>query len=152
MMRWGKHFGPLGAMKKFTLEEVVRYQGCHFAAGLVVVCLCALVLRGLSNTFHVRQTFAQGLTVCVFGLGPVFLMRVFDAFPGLFPWIAWLVGAALTAGILYHGVPRVMWLDPAHAFGVYMSSVMVLVLASGLARVLVIYLLQPKLLGLPPAF
>lgn len=152
MMRWGKHVGQFGTMKTFTLEEVMRYQACHFGVGLVVVCFCALVLRGLSNTFHVRQTFAQGLTVCVFGLGPVFLMRVFDAFPSLFPWIAWIIGAALAAGILYHGVPRVMWLDPAHAFGVYMSSAMVLVLASGLGRVLVIYILQPKVLGIPPAF
>jgi len=152
MMRWGKRIGPLSATKVFTVDDILRYQACHFVVGIVVVCLGALALRGLGNTFHVRQTFRQALTVCVFGLGPVFLMRVFDAFPGLFPWIAWIIGAALAAGIMYHGVPRVMWLDPAHAFGVYVTSAMVLVLASGLGRVLVIYLLQPKVLGYEAGF
>lgn len=152
MMHWGKRAGQFGTMRIFTLEEVVRYQACHFLVGIVIVLLGALVLRGLSNTFHVRQTFLQGLTVSVFGLGPVFLMRVFDAFPSLFPWVAWIIGAALAMGILYQGVPRVMRLDPAHAFGVYMSSAMVLVLASGLGRVLVIYFLQGKVLGLQTPF
>ena len=152
MMRWGKRVSQFGTMKTFTLEEVMRYQACHFVVGVVVVCLCALVLRGLSNTFHVRQTFAQGLTVCVFGLGPIFLMRVFDAFPALFPWLGWMIGAALAMGILYQGVPRVMRLDPAHAFGVYMSASMVLVLASALGRVLVIYFLQQKVLGFQATF
>lgn len=152
MMRWGKHVGQFGTMRLFTLEEVLRYQACHFAVGLVVVCLGALALRGLSNTFHVRQTFRQGLAVSVFGLGPVFMMRVVDAFPGLFPWVGWFIGAALTVGVLYQGVPRVMRLDPAHALGVYMSSAMVLVLASGLGRLLVIYILQQKVLGIQTTF
>lgn len=152
MMHWGKHVSQFGTMKTFTLEETLRYQGCHFLVEFVVVCLCAVALKSLSNTFHVRETFKQALTVCVFGLGPVFLLRVLDAFPSLFPWIGWLIGAALTMGILYQGVPRVMRLDPAHAFGVYMSSAMVLVLASGLGRVLVIYFLQEKVLGFQTTF
>jgi len=152
MMRWGKRVSQFGTMKVFALDDVLRYQACHFVVGVVIVCLCALVLCGLSNTFHVRSTFRQGLTVGVFGLGPIFLMRVFDAFPALFPWLGWIIGAALTMGILYQGVPRVMRLDPAHAFGVYTSAAMVLVLASALGRVLVIYFLQPKVLCFQPTF
>lgn len=151
MMHWGKHVGQFGTVRFFTLEEVVRYQACHFGVELIVVCLGALALRGLGNTFHVRQTFRQGLAVSVFGLGPVFMLRVLDAFPGLFPWVAWIIGAALTVAILYQGVPRVMRLDPAHALGVYLCSAMVLVLASGLGRMLVIHILQQKVLGIQGA-
>jgi len=152
MMRWGKRVGQFGTVKTFTLDEVLAYEACHFGVGLIVVLIGAVVLRGLANTFHSRQKFAQALAVSVFGLGPVFLLRVLDAFPAIPPLVPWIIGAALTIGVLYQGVPRVMRLDPAHALGVYMSSMMVLVLASGIGRVLVIYFLQGKILGFHTAF
>ena len=148
MMRWGKRAGQFGTMKVFTLEEAMSYQTCQFGVALVVVFLGAIMLRGLANTFHTRQKFTQALTVSVFGLGPVFLMRVCDAFPAVPPLVPWIIGAALTMAILYQGIPRVMRLDPSHALGVYMSSMMVLVLASGIGRLLVVYCLQEKILGL----
>ena len=41
---------------------------------------------------------------------------------------------ALTMWVLYQGIPRVMQPDPTHAFGVYLSAMIVVVLTSGLAR------------------
>lgn len=148
MMRWGKRVGPFGTVKSFTIPEVVAYEACQFGVALVVVCLGAIVLKGLSNTFHSRQKFTQALAVSTFGLGPIFLMRLFDAFPTVFPWVPWIVGAGLTMGIMYQGVPRLMRLDPADALGVYVSSMLVLVLASGIGRLLIIHFVQVKMLGL----
>ena len=49
---------------------------------------------------------------------------------------------ALTMWILYQGIPRVMQPDPTHAFGVYLSAMIVVVLISGLARIVTaLYLL-----------
>ena len=152
MMRWGKRVSQFGTLKTFKFEEVLPYEACQFGVGLAVVLLGAVVIRRLANTFHTRQKFTPALAVSVFGLGPVFLMRVFDAFPAIPPLVPWIIGAALTMAVLYQGVPRVMQLDPSHALGVYMSSMMVLVLASGIGRVLVIYFLQGKILGFPTAF
>ena len=148
MMRWGKRAGPFGTLRNFNLPEVVAYELCQFTIGLGVVLLGAFVLRRLSNTFHARQKFTPALAVCSFGLGPIFLMRMCDAFPTVFPWVPWLIGAGLTMGILYQGIPRLMNLDPAHALGVYMSSMLVMVLASGIGRLLVIHFLQQRVLGL----
>lgn len=152
MMNWGKRVSQYGTMKKFTLAEVLPYQACQFGVALAVVLLGAVVLRGLANTFHTRQQFTQALAVSVFGLGPVFLLRVCDALPAIPPLVPWIIGAVLTMAILYQGVPRVMHLDPSHALGVYMSSMMVLLLASGIGRLLVVYFLQEKILGLPNTF
>ena len=152
MVRWGKRIGDYGAVRHFPMPDVMRYEVCHFALGLGVVFLCALMLKFLSNTFQARQKFAQALTVSVFGLGPVFLMRVFDAFPAVNPWISWAIGAALIAMVLYQGLPRVMSLDPSHALGVYLSGVMLLVLTSGIARMLVVLYLQGKVLGITSAY
>jgi len=147
IMQWGKPVGEFGALKTHPLNQVVLYEACHLLVGLLVVLLSAWVLKVISNTFQHRQKYAQALTVAVFGLGPVFLMRICDAFPAINPWISWAIGAVLVVAFLYQGAPRVMHLDPAHALGVYMSSSVLLVLGSGLGRFLVVMFLQPKVLG-----
>jgi hypothetical protein len=152
LTRWGRALSELGTVKVFTLREVLPYQACHFAGGLLAVLISAFVLRGLGNTFHRREKFVPALAASVFGLGPVFLLRVCDAFPAFNPWVSWLIGAVLAAAILYQGVPRLLRLDPAHALGVYLSSILVLVLASALLRMATIMLIQPKLLGVRVAF
>jgi uncharacterized membrane protein len=140
MLRWGKQAGKFGAMKQFVPDEVIRYQACYFVVALVVVLLCAFFIKFLGNTFHARQKFVEALTVSVFGLGPIFLLRLLDALPAMSPWLPWGLGAVLGAALLYQGVPRVMRLDPAHAMGVYVCSALLLVLTSGAGRLLVVFL------------
>jgi hypothetical protein len=58
------------------------------------------------------------------------------------PWVSWMVGILLTVWILYQGIPRVIQPDPTHAFGLYLSTIIVTVLVSGLVRVMTgLYLL-----------
>jgi hypothetical protein len=150
MLHWGKPVGTFGARQIFAMDAVIRYEACQVVVALLVVFFCALFLKGLGNTFHSRQRFVQALTTSVFGLGPVMLMRVCDAFPAVNPWLSWGIGAVFVVMVLYQGVPRVMLLDPAHAMGVYLCGAILLVLASGLGRVLVVEFLQGRMLGLTP--
>jgi hypothetical protein len=69
-------------------------------------------------------------------------MRLLDVGPMMSPWTTWGIGVVLTIWILYQGIPRVMQPDPTHAFGVYISAMFVVVLTSGLARLITaLYLL-----------
>jgi hypothetical protein len=147
MMRWGKAVGDFGARETYELEQVIRLEACHFAAGLIVALICAWVLRMLADTFQRRQKFSQALVVSVFALGPVFLARIADAFPAINPWLSWGVGALLVVALLYQGLPRVFHIDPAHALGVYVSASFLVVLISGMSRMLVVMLIQPRLLA-----
>lgn len=149
MTHWGKRVGELGARKLYEPVSVFYLQACHLVAGLVVVFLCAVVLRALADTFQRRQKFPQLLLVSAFSLGPVFLMRLADAFPVINPWLSWGVGAVLVVAFLYQGLPRVLYLDPAHALGLYMSSSILFVLMAGLSRVVMLMLVQPRLLEAP---
>ncbi|MEY4385277.1 MAG: hypothetical protein RLY20_560 [Verrucomicrobiota bacterium] len=152
LLNWGRAASPLAAPAKFSLEQVLPYEACQFVLGFVTVLIIAFVLRRLGNTFHSRQGFGAALTASTFSLGPVFLLRVCDAFPAINPWVSWLIGAVLMAAIMYQGIPRVLQLDPAHAFGVYLSSAMVAVLVSGLGRLFVLSIIQLKLLGIRASF
>ena len=152
MVKWGKIVGRFNVMRECTREQAIEYEAWQFGVAVATVLLCALIIRYLGNTFHRRQLFSQALTVAIFGLGPVFLMRLCDAFPSVNPWISWSIGAVLSAMILYQGVPRVMRLDPSHALGVYMSSMLLLVLASAVARMLLVGIVRAKVLGTTPSF
>ena len=87
---------------------------------------------------------AQAFTVAAYSLSPVFLMRAMNALPGVSPWATWGVGAVLAAMVLYHGWPRVMLPDPPHAFGLYLMSVLLLWIVTGLACFLTVWYLAGK--------
>lgn len=142
MLHWGKRAGYFGATKMYALSEVVRYEAVRLTLALSAVVLVAVVLRVLANTFHVRNGFLPALTVAVFGLGPVFLLRVADAFPAVSPWLTWGIGAVLAVAVLYQGIPRVMRADPADAIGLYLASALLVVLVSGLAQLAAVFYLD----------
>ncbi len=60
-------------------------------------------------------------------------MRLLDAGHGsVNPWVTWGIGIMMSVWIFYQGLPRMMEPDPAHAFGLYLSTVFVMVLMSGI--------------------
>jgi hypothetical protein len=148
MLKWGKRIGDFGAVRDYAQPEVIRYQALWFAVLLAVVVLSAMATRVMGNTFHTRQTFQQTLTLTTIGLGPIFLLRALDALPAMNPWIAWGIAAVLVMAVLYQGVPAVMSPDPAHAIGLYFSTAIVLVMASGVGRLLMVGVLQGRIPGL----
>jgi hypothetical protein len=148
MMHWGKPAGDFGARQTYGLETVVRLQLCHAVAGVLLALICAFALRAIADTFKRRQTFAQALVVSVYCLGPVFLARLADAFPAVNPWLSWGIGVVLAVTLLYQGLPRVFYLDPAHALGAYLTGSMLVVLISGLMRLIMVMVVQPKVLAL----
>ena len=77
-------------------------------------------------------------------MGPFFLLRLTDAFTGISPWLSWALGVVFTISALYHGVPRILQPDPAHAFGLYMISSLLFTLTTGLAQLLSWCYLQGK--------
>ena len=110
------------------------------------------MVKSLGETFHGRHTYQQALTTVVYGISPILLLRAFNAFPGVSPWITWAIGVAFTFAILYHGVPRVMEPDPPHAFGLFLMSVLLLAIVTGLACFLSVSYMQGKFTRLNALF
>lgn len=134
--RHGKWQPRFQLYKKFTFEEILSFQVIQVLLFLAVVWVSALLIYKISQTFQDRLAFRQAYTVAAYGFSPLFLFHFLDAGAGVHPAVPWLLGIALVIWILYQGIPRVMQPDPTHAFGVYLSAVVVVVLTSGLARVI----------------
>jgi len=144
LVRWGKRLGVAEHLKFFTPDEAIRFELLQNCALLLIILGTAFLLRSMCNTFHGRQGYTQAFRTLVYGLSPLFLLRLLDGLPSLSPWVPWAVGVLLSVGVLYLGLPRMMEPDPPHAFGLYLITSLVLILATGLLRGLVVGLFLGK--------
>jgi len=99
-----------------------------------VVFIGARLVKAVGETFHGRHTYSQTFTVTAYGLGPLFLFRLFNAFPPVPPWLCWVIGILFCIGVLYSGLPHVLKPDPPHAFGLFIMSSFLLTLTTGLVE------------------
>ncbi len=144
LVHWGKWQGEVNRLRKFLLAEAVVVEAAQFLLSLLVVFAGARLIKSVGETFHGRQTYTQAFAVVAYGLSPLFLFRLLDAFSGIPPWVSWAIGMVLSIAVLYHGVPRMMEPDPAHAFGLFFMSALLLALVTGLMRFVTAAYLQGK--------
>jgi hypothetical protein len=133
---WGKWQPPYQKFREFTPHEIIGFEAVQFVLVLAAVLVSALLILRVSQTFHQRQNYLQAFTVTVYGISPLLFVRLLDAAPTMNPVVTWLIGVILSIWILYQGLPRVLMPDPTHAFGLYISSALVIVLTTGLTRLI----------------
>jgi len=144
LARWGKWRSQIRMVEKFTTHEVMAYEVIQCVFGLLLVLVGAKLVKSVGETFHGRHTYEQAFTTVAYGLSPMFLFRLLDAFPWMSPWVSWGIGIVLSIAVLYHGVPRVMQPDPPQAFGLYVTGSLLLLLTSGIVRFITIWALQGR--------
>ena len=139
LVEWGRmQSTAIGGLKYFTRNEAILCEIVELLLMGVVLVASAHLIKTLGDTFHGRHTYDQAFKVVIYGLSPVFLLRLLDGFATTNLWLTWLLGILLTVKILYHGVPRIMLPDPPHAFGLYFMSCLLLAMATGLERFITI--------------
>ena len=134
LVKWGKVQFNTELVRRFTVGEAAIYEAAQTLLMLAVVFAGAHSIKMLADTFRGRNSYTQAFKVAAYGLSPVFLLRLLDAFQSSNPWLTWIIGIMLTFKVLYHGVPMVMLPDPPHAFGLYFMSSLLLLLVTGLER------------------
>jgi Yip1 domain len=134
LVKWGRWQSALSQIKTFPAREALVYETAELLLMAVIILVVAQFIKALGDTFHVRQTYANTLTVVIYGLSPVFLLRLLDVFPMVNLWLPWAVGIMLTIKTLYHGVPRILQPAPPDAFGLYLMSALLLAMATALER------------------
>jgi hypothetical protein len=134
LVEWGRHQTGLHRIHKFSVGEVVVYQMLRSVLLLLVVATSAALIKMFGDTFRKRNTYWQAFTLAIFGLSPVFLLRLADAIPAMSLWVTWGIGIMLSLEVVYQGVPPVMEPDPPNAMGLFFMIALVLVAATGLER------------------
>lgn len=145
LVEWGRHQSGLHRIRKFTVEEMLVYEVLRLMLMLLIVVTCSVLIKIFGETFRGRHTYWQTFTLVIYGLSPVFLLRLLEAAPGISPWLTWAAGIVLCTEILYQGVPSVMEPDPPNAFGLYFMSSLVLVATTGLERFVTVWYLEGRM-------
>jgi hypothetical protein len=151
LVSWGKPRGRIAQHVTFSVSHAVLYEILVILIFLGVVFVMARLIKALGETFHGRHSFRQAFTVASYGLGPLLLIRLFDVIPNASPWVTWGSGLFLASATLYYGLPVVMRPDPPHALGLYLMTILLLTLVTGLARFITAWYLQGKLTKLEAA-
>ena len=148
LVEWGKRQAAIGLVRKFSASEAAVYELVQSLLMLMTIAACAYFLKMLGHTDRRSVTYRQTFTAVIYGLSPLFLLRLLDAVPLINPWTIWGVGIAFSISILYHGIPRVMDPDPTDAFGLYFISSVGLVAATGLERFITVWYLEGRMRSL----
>ena len=152
LVEWGKPRGRGSHFFKFSVREAVIFEAAQILLSLGVVIFAARIIKSLGETFHGRHSFNQTFTVAAYSLGPLFLLRMLDAFPYISTWLIWAVGFFLSASLLYYGLPRIVRPDPSHALGLYLMSVLLLLMVTGLTAFVTVWFLQGRFTRLNDLF
>jgi hypothetical protein len=133
LMKWGKWQPKFQKVADFSTGSVITLGVIQVLMFLAMAMVCALVLLRISQTFQGHRTcYRQAFTTVAYGFSPLFVAHLMNAAPMMNPWVPWCIGILLVIWILYQGIPRVMQPDPTHAFGLYLSMVLVMLLTSGI--------------------
>lgn len=137
LVHWGKWQNTVvREPKTFTPGEAAVFETFQLLFTIAVVLVNAGLLKSTGGTFHGRHNFSQGFTAIAYGLSPLFLCRLMNAFSDVPPWLSWGAGLVLSMMVLYHGVPRIMQPDPAHAFGLYVITCLLVFFTTGLLELI----------------
>jgi Yip1 domain len=138
LVEWGRLQSGVVGIKRFTPGEALIIEMLQLLLMSVILVVSAHLIKSLGETFHGRHTYQQAFTVVIYGLSPMFLLRLLDVFPTMNLWIPWGLGILLTVKVLYEGVPRIMLPDPPHAFGLYLMSCLLLTMVTAVERFVII--------------
>jgi len=135
LVEWGEpQAGIFHRIHKFTVGQVVIYETAALLLTLLAIVICAVLIKILGETFDGRYTCKQTFTLVIYGLSPMFLLRLLDAVPAIIPWVTWGIGIALSIAVLHQGVWYIMQPAPPNAFALYFMSSLLLAAATGLER------------------
>lgn len=123
-------------VREFSDQTVLNYEIFQSVLVLAMVFISAALLHVAAPNFHGRRTYLQSFTTVAYGLSPLFFAHLLNYFAAMHPAIPWVIGILLSIWVLYQGVPRLVSTDPTHAFGAYLSAVFILLLMSGIVRLI----------------
>lgn len=144
--RWGEKRGDFGFVIQVPVTLALRYAVAYLVVLVAAVFVSAKFLGIASQSFEARTTYFQCLTVMAYGYGPIALARMLDGFPQLNTWVCWAMGAVASVSVLYHGIGMVLRPDQTKGFGLYLMTIIIVVLMSALAHFAALSVLHRQML------
>jgi hypothetical protein len=146
LSQWGEPRGELGFIVKVSRDLAIRYSAAQLALLMTSIFLGAKFLQWITHSFQVYTSYKQCFTLMAYGFSPIILLRLIDAIPKVNTWVCWGLGALLSIAVLYQGVGLILRPEQTKGFGLYLVSVIIVVLSGGLSHFVAVAILHGKIL------
>jgi hypothetical protein len=146
LARWGMASGEFRMHRPVPVDLAVRYAASYFTVLIAGVFFSALILKWASESFNVVASYSQCFIVMAYGFSPIFLARILDGIPQLNTWVCWAIGAAGAVSVLYHGIGMMLRPEQTKGFGLYLMTIIIVILVSALSHFAAVSVLQGKAL------
>jgi uncharacterized membrane protein YidH (DUF202 family) len=134
---WGKWEAVIEKNKLVPPGEAWFYVAVQGGLSLIMVFALAWMIRVVNESFHGDATFSEAFSLIAYSLSPLFTVRLIDMLPGVsgyYSWVSLIIGAVLVLGTFYGGMPRMLRLGPANAFGHYFICILLVLVVAASVR------------------
>jgi len=146
LWKWGERRGEVDYVVKISQDLAIRYSAAQMGMLMTSIFCGAKALQWITQSFQVATSDRQCATLMAYGFSPIILLRLADAWPAMNTWVAWMIGAFLSVSVLYHGVALILKPEQTKGFGLYLISVIIVLLSSGLSHFVAVSVLHGKVL------
>ena len=144
LVHWGERHSGVEFMIKVGADTAIRYALSQAILLIGCVVVGAKAVQAVAHSFQVPSDYSQCLNLMGYGSSPILLARLLDAVPVVNTWACWVLGALISSSVLYQGVALVLRPEQTKGFGIYMVSVLLLVLSSLLSHFIAMTVLHGK--------
>ena len=146
LIHWGEARGEAGTLVKISQTIALRYG----IAELILLTAClffgAYFLHAVAQSFHLTTKFPQSFGAVAYGISPLILMRLLDAWPVVPSWVCWALGVLLSISALYHGVALMLRPEQTKGLGLYIVTSVIVILSTGVSHFFVQAVLHERIL------
>ncbi|MBU6399979.1 MAG: DUF1282 family protein [Verrucomicrobia bacterium] len=130
---------------KVPLDQAVRFEAAQLVLGLFMIFCGAQLLHWVVESFRLSSGYARSFAIIAYGYSPIFLARFLTFVPAFSHWVTWSIGLVGSIYVLYHGVALVLQPDQTKGFGLYLMSILILILLGGSAHLLALAVLAGRI-------
>lgn len=136
ILKFGVQRGEFGKVVQVSRELVARHAFVEALSGLAIAFLAAKLVAHVGSGMNIRVGYGRVFAVVACALMPIYLLKIPDAHPAIPTWVCFAVGAALSCGILYHGVGLGLQPEQTKGFGLLMLTIMIVVALAAVSHLL----------------
>jgi hypothetical protein len=144
LTRFGEERTEISSLVKVPEATSMRYAATQCLLLVASILIGAKLLQWITHSFQVENSYRQTFTLLAYGFSPFILARYADAVPSLPTWVCWVIGVLLSASALYHGVGLVLKPEQTKGFGLYLVSVLLVMLSAGIVHLTALAVLRGK--------
>ena len=144
---FGDYNSSIQRQQKVELDLAIRYGTSQVLMGIVSLLVASIAIINVTRGIAIRTSFSQVFITLAYSFSSLYLFRFLDAWIFMNTWVVCAIAIVFAFGVLYTAMPHFIKPDPAKAFGLYLTMVVILSACYLSAQIFASLVLSGKLVG-----